>query len=393
MKAKLNKQYQICAKGIWDTTVPGINFDKDGVSNYYYMFENYKSQYPRGKSGLEIWERYVQDIKKAGKGNKYDCVIGVSGGTDSSYLLDLMKNNYGLRPLAVTLDNGWSSDISVKNIKKVTSALNIDLETYVIEYEEIKDILGSFIKATLPWVDFPTDHAIKSVLYRTARKEGIKYILIGHDFRSEGTQPNEWTYGDAKQLKYIQKIFGNKKIKSFPNMTFIEHIYLSYFRKIKMIYPYFFIDYNKKDARKLLIEKFNWEYYGGHHHENMFTKWAIAYWMPYKFGMDKRIITYSAQVISGEITREKALQLIKKPPYDEKQIELDTDYVIKKLGITKEEFKEYWDRPNKCFLDYPSSHSLIVKIAKFVKPFIKYLLPQMPSYFLQLEMRSSEKNK
>lgn len=387
----MNNSYQRCTKGIWDSTVPGISFDHDGVSNYSHMYEKYKSQYPRGNTGLEIWEGYLQKIRTAGRRHKYDCIVGVSGGTDSSYLLHLLKINYGLRPLAVTLDNGWSSDISVKNIKNVTLALDIDLETYVIDYEEIKDILSSFIKASLPWVDFPTDHAIKSILYRTAKKEGVKYILIGHDFRSEGTQPNEWTYGDAKQLKYIQNKFGTKKIKSFPNMTFFEHIYLSYFRKIKMIYPFFFIDYHKKDAQSFLIKNYNWEYYGGHHHENFFTKWAITYWMPYKFGMDKRIITYSAQVMSGEITRDEALKSIEKPPCDEKQAELDTDYIIKKLGMTREEFAEYWERPNKCFLDYPSSHVLIVKIAKFIRPFIKYLLPQMPSYFLQLEMR--EKNK
>lgn len=196
---EMTTTYQRCTRGLWDTTVPGIEFDDNGVSNYAKMFDNYIEQYPRGKKGIDVWQKFVKEMKDSGKNNDYDCIIGVSGGTDSSYLLHIAKQ-LGLRPLAVTLDNGWASDISVKNIKKITQALNIDLETYVIDYEEIKDILKSYIKAGLPWIDFPTDHAIKSILYRTAKRENIKHILIGHDFRSEGTQPNEWTYGDSRQL-------------------------------------------------------------------------------------------------------------------------------------------------------------------------------------------------
>ncbi len=384
----LKEEPRRCSKGIWDTTIPGIVFDENGACNYSEMFEKYAHQYPRGENGLKQWQEFVEKIKASGKNKTYDCIIGVSGGTDSSYLLHLAKE-YGLRPLAVMLDNGWSSDISVKNIKKVTSVLDIDLETYVIDYEEIKDILCSYIKACLPWIDFPTDHAIKSVLYRTANREKIKHILIGQDFRSEGTQPCEWSYGDAKQLKYIQKKFGTKKIKSFPNMSLTEFIYLGYVKGIKMLYPFFFLDYQKKKAQELLIDKYDWEYYGGHHHENMFTKFAIAYWMPKKFNMDKRLITLSAQVMSGEISREKALSLIKNVPYDEAQMELDRDYTIKKLGMSKDEFEEYWQRDNKMITDYPSSKAFLERVAKIVKPFIHLILPQMPSFFLQLEIRNS----
>lgn len=383
--------YQICTKGIWDTTVPGISFDKNGVSNYAKMFETYSSQYTRGEKGLAEWNSYLQKIKNAGKKNQYDCIIGISGGTDSSYLMYLAKEVYGLKPLAVTFDNGWSSDISVKNIKKVTSALNIDLETYVVNYEEMKDILVTYMKASLPWIDFPTDHAIKSVLYKIAKREKIKFILIGHDFRSEGTQPNEWTYSDAKQLKYIQRKFGSQKIVTYPSHSLLKHAWLSYFNGIKMIYPFFYIDYNKKAAQTFLIENYNWQYYGGHHHENMFTKFAIAYWMTKKFNIDKRIITLSAQVISKEISREEALKMMQSPPYDPEQMERDKDFTIKKLGLSDEDFLKYWNNSNKGFLDYPSYHPIIKKTAKFIVPFVKYFLAQMPSYFIQLEMRKNEK--
>lgn len=382
--------YQRCTRGLWDTTVPGIEFDENGVSNYAVMFDKYIEEYPRGEKGKQDWLDFVDDMKKAGKSKKYDCIIGVSGGTDSSYLMHITLE-LGLRPLAVTLDNGWSSDISVKNIKKITSALGIDLETYVIEYEEIKDILKSYIKAGLPWIDFPTDHAIKSVLYRTAKREKIKHILIGHDFRSEGTQPNEWTYGDSKQLAYIQKKFGTKKIKSFPNISLYEHVYLGYVKGIKMVYPFFFMDYKKSEAQKLLIEKYDWQYYGGHHHENMFTKFAIAYWMPKKFGMDKRIITLSAQILSCDLDRKEGLAMLKELPYDSEQMERDKIYTIKKLGLTLDDFQKYWNSENRSFHDYPSFNFLIEKIYKFIRPFIKLVVPQLPAYFLQLEMRKEQK--
>ena len=287
------------------------------------------------------------------------------------------------------LDNGWSSDISVKNIRKVTSKLGIDLETYVVEYDEMKDILCSYIKASMPWVDFPTDHAIKSALYRIADREGIKYILIGHDFRSEGMQPNEWSNSDDKQLNFIHHKFGKTKISSFPNMSLLEHIYLGYIKGIKMVYPYFLLDYSKKDAQKLLTELYGWEYYGGHHHENLFTKFAIAYWMPEKFKMDKRLITLSAQVMSGEIAREKALEMIAAPAYNPDEIEREVDYTIKKLGLTKEEFDEYWARPNKSFLDYPSHHKFMTRFVKLILPFVRFVMPQMPSYFVMLQSRKA----
>jgi len=341
-----------CARGIWDETLPGIQFNEKGVSNYYRIFERFSELYPKGDGSESLWAEFVTSIRKNGKGNRYDCIIGVSGGTDSSYLLHLAAE-LGLRPLAVTFDNGWSSDIAVSNIKCLTDALGIDLETYVVDYEEMKDILKSYMKAGLPWIDFPTDHAIKSILYKTAKKEGIRYILIGQDFRSEGMQPSEWSYSDSKQLRFIQKKFGTRKIKSLPTISYFEQIWLGYVKGIKMVYPFFFINYNKQDAQKLLIEKYGWQNYGGHHHENLFTKFAIAYWMIRKFGIDKRIITLSAQVVSGVISREEALSHIDQPPYDPIQIERDKFYTIKKLGLSDAEFDVIWKGQEHSIYDYP----------------------------------------
>jgi N-acetyl sugar amidotransferase len=382
-----------CSVGLWDTTIPGIEFDANGKSNYAEIFEIYASQYPKGITGKIAWESYVEEMKKNGKGKPYDCIIGVSGGTDSSYLMYVAKKVYGLRPLAVTFDNGWSSDISVKNIKTLTSALEIDLETYVVDYEEMKDLLLSYMKAGLPWIDFATDHGIKSILYLIANKEQIKHILIGHDFRSEGTQPNEWTYSDSKQLRYIQSRFGKKKLSTYPNISLFNHARLSYFSKIKMIYPFFYLDYDKKIAQKYLIDNFNWEYYGGHHHENTFTKFAIAYWMPKKFGMDKRIVSLSAQVMSKSLTREEAIEILNESPFLLKFNDRDVEFVIKKLGLTHEEFFAIWNGDNHSFQDYPSYHPVFLKISRLIKPFVKFFLAQMPSYFIQLEVRNRKKYK
>lgn len=383
---------KICIRGLWDSDIPGVAFDEQGVSNYAKMFDQLVAAYPRGDKGLKDWQAIVEKIKQKGEGKRYDCVIGISGGTDSCYLLYLAKE-FGLRPLAVNLDNGWNSDISVKNIKKMTTALNIDLETYVIDYDEIKDLLRSFIFASLPWIDTPTDIAIKSILYRIASREGIKHILRGNDFRSEGFQPHEWTYSDGKQLSYIHKKYGKVKLKTFPNYTMSNLVYNGFVKGIKSIYPFYFVDYQKKDAQKFLIEKYNWEYYGGHHHENLFTKFSIAYWLPRKFNIDKRKITLSAQVLSGEISRSEALEILKQPPCDPLQFERDKDYVLKKLDFTQDKFMDCFNSPNKYYTDYPSYYPLIKRFGEIARIVIGLILPYKPISLFQMEMRDKQKLK
>jgi len=383
------KLYQICQEGIWDTSVPGIRFNERGVSNYANIQRNLSAAYPRGPKGAQDWERLVARMKAAAPKNaRYDCIIGVSGGTDSSYLLHIARE-YGLRPLAVNFDNGWNSDISVKNIRRLITALHIDLETYVVDYEEIKDILRAYLMAGLPWADAPTDLAIQAVLYQIAEKERIKFILTGADFRSEGKQPTEWTYTDLRQIRHVHRRFGRLKMKTYPQLPVWKLFFLGYGKGIKAIAPFNYLPYQKKEAQALLKEKYGWEYYGGHHHENLFTKFAVAYWLPRKFGIDKRRITLSAQVMSGEISRDQALSLINEPPYDPAQMETDREYVTKKLGFTAEEFQAVWRAANRSYLDYPSYYPLIRRLMAVLVPVLRLVLPEKPKIFYEMEERGA----
>jgi N-acetyl sugar amidotransferase len=377
---------QICTIGLWNESVPGIKFDEKGVSNYAKMFQKFIELYPRGEKGLAEWEGWLERIKKDGKNNRYDCIVGVSGGTDSCYLLYIAKK-HGLRPLAVNLDNGFSSKTAVENIKKVTNALEIDLETFVIDYEEVKAVLRAYIKASLPWIDGPTDLAIKAALYQTAEREGVKYIFNGSDFRSEGKQPTEWTYSDARQLLYVLKKFEKAKLKSFPYYTISQFIRYGYLKKIKMLRPYYYLDYEKRKAQEFLMQEFNWEYYGGHHHENIFTRFAISYWLPKKFGIDKRMITLSALVMNGEISRDQAMLELKQDPYNVDEMQYDKNYVLKKLEISVDEFEEYFSRPNKYYSDYPSYMFLLKTFNKLSLSGIKKVLPFLPSIFIERQNR------
>jgi len=380
---------RVCALGLWDESVPAIEFDENGVSNYAKLFETLVNAYPRGETGKQEWLRIVDKIKTEGKNQQYDCIIGVSGGTDSSYLLHLAKE-YSLRPLAVNLDNGWNSDISVKNIKKMTNQLGIDLETYVIDYEEIKDLLRSYILAGLPWIDIPTDLAIKAVLYEIAAREGIKYVLRGNDFRSEGSQPEEWTYGDGRQLLAVHRKFGKFKLKTFPNYSLTSLMYYGFLKKIKSVYPFYYLDYNKTKTQKFLINNYGWEYYGGHHHENHFTKFAISYWLYEKFGIDKRKITLSAQILSKEITRESALTEINKVPYSIEYLDQMLGFVLKKLDFSLEQFQSIMKDKNHSFHDYPSYSFIFTKMLKIATPILSLVFIHKPQSIFQAEMRNKK---
>jgi N-acetyl sugar amidotransferase len=376
-----------CKLGIWDSSVPGIHFDENGISNYARIQQHLMKDYPLGEQGHSDWSKLAETVKKKGKNRQYDCIVGVSGGTDSSYLLHVAKQ-YGLRPLAVNLDNGWSSDIAVKNIRKLTTALNIDLETYVIDYEEIKDILRSFMRSGLPWIDVPSDLAIQAILYKIAQREKVSYILVGNDFRSEGKQPTEWTYGDLKLLRHVHNKFGVIKLKTYPMLSYFSLVYLGYLRGIKLLSPYNYLEYDKESAREFLIKEYKWEYYGEHHHENLFTKWVIGYWMYEKFSIDKRIITYSSQILNGKISREDALEIISHPPYNKNTIDQETAFVLKKLDVTREEYEMTWASPNKSLKDYPSYYPVIYKFARAIAPLLKHIVLAKPKIFYEMEGRN-----
>lgn len=380
---------QICSLGLWDDTIPGISFDSEGVSNYAKIQRSMMEDNPIDERGATKWQKLLTGIKAKGEKKDYDCIIGVSGGTDSSYLLHLAVES-GLRPLAVNLDNGWSSDIAVSNIKKMTQKLGVDLETYVIDYEEIKDLLRAYMRAGLPWIDNPTDQAIHAVLYKIASREGVKMVLIGTDFRSEGKQPTEWTYSDYKQLKHIHRKFGEVRLKTYPTLSLFQLICYGYIKRIKQVSPFVFLPYDKASAQEFLEKTYNWKYYGEHHHENLFTKWAIGYWMFEKHGIDKRKITYSAQVLNGKLDRENALEIVSKLPYKKELEESDTDYVLKKLSISPDEFKNIWESENKSYVDYPSYYPMIKRMTRLLIPVLKYILPVKPKIFYEMEGRQDE---
>lgn len=372
--------YRRCKIGLWDTTIPGIEFDHEGVSNYCRMQLSLMNLYPRGKQGLNVWEQIVKKMKDQGVGKGYDCIVGISGGTDSSYLLHT-AHKYGLRVLAVNLDNGWSSDIAMKNMRQITAALNFDLETWVIDYDEVKAVLRAYIFASLPWIDSPTDIAIKAALYKVAVRENVKFILNGSDFRSEGKQPLIWTYSDTKQLKYLVKKFDNHKLKTFPTQPAISYLFYGFLYKIKVIRPLYFLPYKKSEAKKLLEEEYGWIDYGGHHHENIYTKFAIAWWLPEKFGIDKRIITYSAQILSGEISRDEAITLLQSSPFDKRKIEKDIMYILKKLDVKRDDFDRIFASENKYYYDYPSYYPFVKRFSKIGKSVSSKIFGFKPGIF------------
>ena len=369
---------KVCIKGIWDESIPDIKFNLNGVSNYCILQEQMMRNYPKDENAINTWEDIVCAIKKKGDNKKYDCAIGVSGGVDSSYLLYIAKK-HGLRPLAVHLDNGFNSEIAVRNIENVTKALNIDLETHVINYEEIKGLFKAYMKAAMPWIDFPTDLAIKATMYNAALKYNIKYIIRGNDFRSEGKQPTEWTYSDNKQLIYINKKFGNGiKLKTFPQLSIIKEVYSGLIKKIRDVRPYYYVNYNKQEAKKFLIEKYNWQDYGGHHHENLFSKFAMAYWLPKKFNIDKRKINLSAQILSKAITREEALLKINEPFDSENNLEELKNYVLKKLDLSDVDFENIMACEQKSYKYYPSNYNFIFKNLKYFKWLVRKIYDFKP---------------
>lgn len=352
---------KICVKCVSDTTMSEIVFDENGVCNFCKLHDEFVRTHPLGKEGETLINSIVEKIKLSGKNKKYDCIVGVSGGTDSTYLLYWAVKIAGLRPLAVTFDNGWNTEIAVNNIKNATKALNVDLHTIVADWEEMKDLQRSFMKASVSDADAPSDYAIYSVLYREAVREGVKYSLNGHSFRAEGTVPKSWSYFDGRYVKDVQKKFGRKKIKSFPLMSMMHFAYWVLFKGIRDIRVFDYIEYNKKEAKEIIKNELGWNDYGGHHHENNFTRFFQSYYLPVKFNIDKRKVEYSALIRSGQRKREDVMEELKNPyPYDTK----DVDYVVKKLDFSNDEWAQIILQPRKTFKDFKSYYP-IIRMAKF----------------------------
>lgn len=340
---------------------PDITFDDDGICNYYYEFtEKLKIRIPHSAEAKAQLASLAEKIKKAGRGKRYDCIIGVSGGVDSTYTAWLVKQ-LGLRPLAVHLDNGWNSELAVQNIENILNKLEIDLHTEVLDWEMFKDLQLSFLKASTPDGEIPTDHAIVALMYKSAAEFGVKYIISGMNFRSEGMLPPTWARGylDWKYIKNVQKQFGTKSLTSFPHLSIWRFLYYNLVKGIKNVSILNYTDFKKENAIKVIEEELGWRNYGGKHFESIYTRFYQAYILPNKFGIDKRKAHLSCLIMStGEITRETALKKLKEPTANPKLLEDDMEYLMKKFGITDEEFTAIMQAPPKSILDYPNNHKI-----------------------------------
>lgn len=358
---------QICARCIYDASVPAIIFDQHGVCNYCHMVDRLIEEYQTGKpKGQETIEAIIEKIKKDGKGKKYDCVIGLSGGTDSSYMVYWAIQN-GLRPLAVHYDNTWNTAIATENIRKVLSKLNVDLFTLVVNNKEADDIFRAFFLADVPEIEAATDLALAETMYRAASKYNVKYVLEGHSFIAEGISPLGKNYFDGKYIKSIHKKFGRLPMKTYPLMTFSKFIKWTTLKRIQKIRPLWYIQYSKEEARAFLEKEFGWEYYGGHHLENRMTAFFQSYYCPSKFHVDYRNNSLSASVRSGQMTRDEAIdEYYNKPPYLEPEL---LAYFKKRLGFSDQEFDNIMNRPPKYWYEYPTYK----KRFELLRPFF-YLL-------------------
>jgi len=359
---------QICTRCIYDESVPAISFDENGVCNYCHMVDSLIKEYHTGKpEGERTIQSIIEQIKKDGKGKKYDCVIGLSGGTDSSFMIYWAIQN-GLHPLAVHYDNTWNTAIATENIRKVLSKLNVDLFTLVVNNKEADDIFRAFFLADVPEIEASTDLALAETMYRAASKYNIKYVLEGHSFIAEGISPLGKNYFDGKYIKSIHKKFGKMSIKTYPLMTFSNFIKWTTFKRIQKIRPLWYIQYSKEDARAFLEKEFGWEYYGGHHLENRMTAFFQSYYSPAKFHIDWRNNSLSASVRAGKISREEAIdEYYSKPPYLESEL---LAYFKKRLGFSEEEFDAIMNRPPKYWQEYPTYK----KRFEFLRPFFYVLM-------------------
>lgn len=347
----LSTNYKVCNRCIYDERVPSISFDSDGICNYCHQIDRLVEEYGTGQEkGKKKFEDTVEDIKRSGYGKKYDCVIGVSGGTDSSYMLYLARA-YGLRPLAVHYDNTWNGSTATLNINRVLKALDIDLYTWVVNNKEVDDIFRSFMLAGVPEIEASTDLALAEVMYRAAHSHGIKYILEGHSFVTEGISPLGKNYFDGQYIRSIHRRFGKLPMKTYPLMTFSRFVYWSSFARIKKIRPFWYLDYSKEHARSFLEREYGWEYYGGHHLENRMTAFFHSIYAPNKFDMDFRNNTLGALVRNGMMNRSDAWRTYNEAPMIEEEL---AHYVRKRLAFSEAEYNAIMDAPPKSWHDYPT---------------------------------------
>jgi N-acetyl sugar amidotransferase len=356
------KALKVCSRCVMDTTAPGITFDEKGECSFCKLHDKLEKIYPLNEKGQQILNGIIDKIKKTGRHKKYDCIIGVSGGRDSTYLLYMAKKMWNLRPLAVHFNDGYDNPVAGENIKNAVRKLNIDLRTITSDWRESKNIRIAFLKASVPNLEVGTDIGIFAALYGVAAKEKIKYILTAHSFRTEGISPLSWNYLDARYLKSVLKKFGTIELRKWRpddpgyNLTPYSLFYYMIVRGIKAITPMYYINYIRKEAEAIIKKELNWIYPGAHYFDDLWQS-LLYYVYRVKFNIDKRKFNYSALIRSGQMAREEALERIK----DVYVIE-DPNIIklcIKRLGITSQQLEEFISYPPKTFLDYPTYYNFI----------------------------------
>nr|QLL91129.1 putative LPS biosynthesis protein WbpG [Plesiomonas shigelloides] len=355
--------YQVCSFCVMDTTDPEITFDENGRCNHCVAAEKKLAEnwFPN-ENGEKKLKAIAEEIKRNKGSKEYDSIIGISGGIDSSYLLHLAKVEMNLNPLVVHVDAGWNSEIAVNNIEKMVKKLDLDLFTYVVDWHEMRDLQVAYLKSSLANQDVPQDHAFFAKLYQIADENNISYTITGSNLTSESILPASWGYdaSDSIQIKAVFDKFGQGTLKNYPIMSWWKNkIYWPYLRRMKIIRPLNFIDYNKNEAIRFLQINYDWQYYGGKHHESKWTKFFQAHYLPKKFGFDKRKAHLSSMIVAGQITRDEALKELSKPLYNERDLKEDMFFIEKKLNLEEGMLVKLMQLPNKSYMDYPNDRKII----------------------------------
>ena len=340
-----------------DDTDSKIKFNESGICDHCTTFKvDIAPYWDTGSGGLRKITKIASDIRRAGHGKEFDCIIGMSGGIDSSYLVYLAKEKLGLRPLVFHVDAGWNSQQAVNNIEQIVDRLGLDLYTEVIDWEEMKDLQLSFFKSGVPHIDTPQDHAFFATMYKFANKYNVKHILTGGNFSTECVRnPLEWMYyqSDSTQIRDIHKRFGRRPLSRFPLTNILWHkVYLPYIKGIKLYRPLDYMPYHKESATQFLVDNFGYQRYAQKHFESRFTRFYESYWLPQKFGFDTRKVQYSSLILTGQMTRAEALERLKTPAFDPETIDEDFKYIANKLDISPEELRSYFESENKTYRDY-----------------------------------------
>lgn len=381
------QRVQRCVRCLYDTRIPLITFDGRGMCSYCAIHDQLHHEYPVGDAGRARLGQLATTIREAGRGKPYDVVVGVSGGCDSSYLLYTAKE-LGLRPLAVHFDNTWDSEVAVRNIRRVLKALDVDLQTYVVDNEEYDDIYRAFFRAGVPDLEAPTDIALAAVLNRAAEQHGVGYVLEGHSFRTEGISPLGWLYMDARYIASVHRRFGERPMRSFPNLWLRDQMRWMVVRGIQKIRPLYWVDYHKQDAMELLKERLGWEWYGGHHLENRITAFYHSYFLPRRFGIDTRLLGYSALIRSGQMTRDDGLRAIEAPrAYDPSLVTM----VKKRLGFSDEEFETLMTMPRHTHREFETYEATFQRMRPFF--WLMYRMNRIPkSFYIKFAARRAPRS-